>query len=143
MEKLGLCKPATAILLISVAGAIYHLATGHYHVVLMWLLIALFGTGIFQGLCYGGLEPIAWTLMLIPVLIVCFFLAVALFASSMRIENINKLPCNRRHEGRCDHERNKRPRRPRCNRAPKCGGCAQCQGFIGDDDDEEVLEVQE
>ena len=141
MEALGLCKPATAILLISVAGAIYHLVTGAYHVVLMWLLIALFGTGIFQGLCYGGLEPIAWTLMLIPVLIVCFFLAVALFASSMRIESINKLPCgrcHRRHEGRCP-----RHERPRCNRAPKCGGCNQCQGFIGDDDDEEVLEVQE
>jgi hypothetical protein len=116
---LGLCQPSTAILLISVAGSLYHLLTGDVHGMIWWIMVGLFGTGIFQVLCYGGLEPIAWILMSIPVLIVCFFLAVALFASRMRIEDIRKVPCGR--TGSCN--------RP----CPGCGGsgCPHClkEGF--------------
>jgi hypothetical protein len=90
-----LCQPSTAILLLSIAGIIYHLFTGRYHAALWWIFIGIGGTGTFQALCYGGLEPVAWVLMMIPVLIVCFFLAVALFASRMRIENIMSVPCDR------------------------------------------------
>ena len=124
MDSLGLCQPATAILLVSVAGILYHLATGDFSTVMWWTLTGLFGTGVFQGLCYGGLEPIAWIVMSIPVLIVCFFLAVALFASKMRIENIMELPCDR-----CGHKHHKKhpcePKKPRCNktRCDECSGC--------------------
>lgn len=125
---LGLCKPSTAILLIGVAGAIYHLLTGNMSAVLSWAMVGLFGTGIFQALCFGGLEPVAWVLMSIPVLIVCFFLAVALFASRMRIENIIEVPCDR-----CGHKHHRHgpcgppepARKPRCNktRCDECNGC--------------------
>jgi hypothetical protein len=46
-------------------------------------------------------------------------LAVALFASRMRIENIMKLPCDRcsrRHEGECPGQK-----KPWCNKARVCG----------------------
>lgn len=89
-----LCKPSTAILLVSVAGVLYHLLVGEASTMVWWLLVGVFGTGVFQALCMGGLETVAWVLMLIPVLVVCFFLAVALFASKMRIENIRKVPCH-------------------------------------------------
>lgn len=131
MDSLGLCKASSVILLVSAAGAIYHVLAGSFHAVLWWLVVGVFGTGVFQGLCYGGLEPVAWVLMLLPVLVVCFFLAVALFASRMRIENIMKLPCDRcghRHEGSCSRP----PRRPYCNKprvcgcpAPRCGHCLE------------------
>ncbi len=118
MNSLGLCQPSSAVLLVSVAGALYNLLAGHMHSVAWWAMVGIFGTGVFQGLCYGGLEPIAWILMSIPVLIVCFFMAVALFASRMRIENVVTVPC-----GRCGH----RPCdcRSRCS----CGGsgCPICQ----------------
>jgi uncharacterized membrane protein len=127
---MDLCKPASAILLISVAGIIYHVLAGDLHSIVWWIIVGLCGTGVFQGLCYGGLEPIAWVLMFIPVLIVCFFLAVALFASRMRIENVMKVPCRSRHpSGKCEEEEEeecrKKPRhceeeechmkKPRCN----------------------------
>jgi len=119
MEALSLCKPASAILLVSVAGTIYHLLVGDYTGMIWWLLVGVTGTGVFQGLCYGGLEPVAWVLMAIPVLIVCFFLAVALFASRMRIENIMKVPCdrcgNRHHEyERCRCHEESRSRESSC-----------------------------
>jgi hypothetical protein len=127
---LGLCQPSTAILLISVAGTLYHLLAGDGSAMIWWIMVGLFGTGIFQVLCYGGLEPVAWTLMAIPVLIVCFFLAVALFASRMRIEDIRRVPCGRcrrHHHGPCGHP------------CPGCGGsgCPRCVGeaFVGDLDE--------
>ena len=97
MDKLGFCQASTAILLVSVAGVVYHAAVGAYQTMLWWIVVGVFGTGVFQALCFGGLEPLAWVIMLIPVLIVCFFLAVALFASRMRIENIMAVPCDRCH----------------------------------------------
>ena len=109
-----LCQPSIAILLLSIAGVIYHLLTGRYQATLWWLLTGIIGTGTFQALCYGNLEPVAWVLMMIPVIIVCFFLAVALFASRMRIDNIMRVPCDRcglphRHEDPC-HEKKKKPK---------------------------------
>ena len=56
-------------------------------------MVGLLGTAIFQAMCFGGLEPVAWVLMLMPVLVVCFFLAVALFASRLRINNVMSVPC--------------------------------------------------
>ncbi len=116
---LGLCQPSSAILLISVAGAIYHLLAGNPHAIIWWVMTGAVGTGVFQALCYGGLEPVAWVLMSIPVLIVCFFLAVALFASRMRINNVMSVPC---HDGRCGSEP---PRKPRCNKT-RCDYCHGC-----------------
>ena len=118
----GLCQPSNTILLVATAGVIYHLLAGDTAAMLWWIVVGVAGTGVFQGLCYGGLEPVAWVLMAIPVLVVCFFLAVALFASRMRIENIVEVPC-----GRCGHRHPAHdPCRPRC---PACGGngCSQCQ----------------
>ena len=137
MMDLGLCQPSTAILLVSAAGAIYNLLVQNLHAVVMWAVIGVFGTGIFQALCFGGLEPLAWVLMMIPVLIVCFFLAVALFASRMRISNFMRLPCRDgsceagpKHCGHCGSDSSscgcgEPPRKPRCNktRCDACGGC--------------------
>ena len=111
---LGLCQPSTAILLVSAAGAIYNLLVQNLHAVMMWALIGVVGTGIFQALCFGGLEPLAWVLMMIPVLIVCFFLAVALFASRMRISNFMRLPCR---DGSCREEA----------KPQSCGSCGDNQ----------------
>jgi hypothetical protein len=88
-----LCKPATTILFVSVAGIIYHLFMGDMSTTSLWLLVGIVGTGLFQLLCSGGFEPIAWIVFMIPILVVCFFLAVALFASKMRIENAG--PCRK------------------------------------------------
>jgi hypothetical protein len=125
---LGLCQPSTAILLVSVAGVLYHLMAGDVAGMIWWIMVGLFGTGIFQVLCYGGLEPVAWILMSIPVLIVCFFLAVALFASRMRIEDIRKVNCDRCKKPHRHHER--------CGGSPGCGG-SSClkEGFVGAVDD--------
>jgi hypothetical protein len=120
MDQIGLCQPASAILLVSVAGVLYHILAGDMGSVAWWAVTGIAGTGVFQGLCYGGIEPVAWVLMMIPVLIVCFFLAVALFASRMRIENVVEVPCDRcghRKPGCRCHER-----KPRCNKT-RCGGC--------------------
>jgi hypothetical protein len=103
METLGLCKPSLTILLVSVAGTLYHILAGDFSGMIWWVLVGILGTGVFQAFCYGGLEPVAWVLMAIPVLIVCFFLAVALFASRMRIENVRTVPCDRC--GRKHHQR--------------------------------------
>ena len=110
-----LCQPSTAILLLSIAGVLYHLFTGRYHATLWWILIGIGGTATFQALCFGGLEPVAWVLMMIPVLIVCFFLAVALFASRMRIENIMSVPCDRcgfphHREELCEEKKREKPK---------------------------------
>jgi hypothetical protein len=131
MLDIGLCQPSTAILLVSVAGVIYHLFAGDIHSITWWLLVGLVGTGVFQALCFGGLEPVAWVLMSIPVLIVCFFLAVALFASRMRIQNVRQVPCDRCGNPKprcgCDSGSGKKPRcnRTRCNRCSGCG-CDHC-----------------
>jgi len=92
---MDLCKPATAILLVSIAGCLYHLLAGQFSVVIWWLVVGVLGTGTFEVMCRGGLENLAWGLMSIPVLIVCFFLAVALFAARMRIETVKEVPCDR------------------------------------------------
>jgi hypothetical protein len=117
-----LCQPSLTILLVAIAGVLYHLIVGAGRGVMWWLAVGAVGTATFQALCYGGMEPIAWVLMLTPVLLVCFFLAVALFASSMRIQNVEKVPCGR------------------CGRPSPCGcrgddhhhrrghGCPYCQG---------------
>jgi hypothetical protein len=137
MDTLGLCQPSSAILLVSVAGVIYHAAVGSYHAMLWWLVVAVLGTGVFQALCFGGLEPLAWVIMMIPLLIVCFFLAVALFASRMRIENIMAVPCGRcqqRHVPWYPCSGNRGGGYPgegswcnktRCNACNGCG-CRQC-----------------
>ena len=127
----GLCQPSMAILLISIAGVIYHTAIGAFHAVTWWTIAGLAGTGVFQALCFGGLEPIAWVLMAIPVLIVCFFLAVALFASRMRINNIMSVPCDRcgnKHQphNSCNGGEGRDPApKPRCNRT-RCSACNGC-----------------
>lgn len=116
---LGLCQPSTAILLVGIAGTLYHMLAGDYRGMLWWIMVGVFGTGIFQALCYGGLEPVAWVLMSIPVLIVCFFLAVALFASRMRIENVREIPCDRCHR----HHRHGEPCEPAAGEPRPCNKC--------------------
>jgi uncharacterized membrane protein len=91
----GLCQPANIILMVAVAGIIYQMIIGDYYSVFWWIMVGLVGSGTFQLLCYGGLSPLAWILMMIPVLIVCFFIAIALFASQLRIQNINKVQCTK------------------------------------------------
>lgn len=124
---LGLCQPATAIVLVAVAGVLYHMTAGHGAALLWWLMVGVFGGGIFQVLCRGGLEPVAWILMLIPVLVVCFFLAVALFAARMRIQTVREVPCDRcgrpRHGCGCHPVE---PKKPRCNRSRCDGSCPSC-----------------
>lgn len=117
-----LCQPSLVILLISVAGAIYHLLVGSGHGVIWWLAVGTIGGATFQGLCFGGLEALAWVLMLIPVLLVCFFLAVALFASSMRIRNVETVPCRHRNGETCGCQSETR------NVCPSCQGtgCHRC-----------------
>ena len=119
METLGLCRPSSLILLVSVAAVIYHVAVGSWSAVVWWIMVGLAGTGIFQALCFGGLEPAAWVLMLIPVLVVCFFMAVALFASRMRINNIMSVPCDS-----CGHREPLPPAPCPCGG----GGCGRCRG---------------
>jgi len=112
--ELRLCQPASIILLVSVAGILYHLLTMNFVGMIYWVLVGVVGTGVFQTLCYVGFEPIAWLFMLIPVLLVCFFLAVALFASSMRINNVRRVPCDR-----CGNQKKScgcKPKKPKCNR---------------------------
>jgi len=131
MDQLGLCQPATAIVLVGLAGVIYHLVAGPWSATLWWLIVGGVGGAVFQTLCYGGLEPVAWILMLIPVLVVCFFLAVALFAARMRIQNVREVPCDRcgrprgPHGCGCGGSGQMPSRKPRCNR-PACGGCPTC-----------------
>jgi hypothetical protein len=121
-----LCKPALAILLVSIAGGIYHLIMGDFYGIIWWLMVGLLGTGVFQGLCYGNLEPVAWVLMGIPVLIVCFFLAVALFASSMRINNVRKVPCDGCNKPKEECGGCPRPaKKPHCNKPRPCA-CNSC-----------------
>ena len=122
--NVGLCQPATAILLISVAGVLYHILATNTGSVIWWLLVGIFGTGIFQALCYGGLEPVAWVLMSLPVLVVCFFLAVALFASRMRIENVMSVPCDRCQRPKRDCGCHPRPVPPPCG-SPGRGHCTE------------------
>jgi len=125
--EVKLCQPASIILLVSVAGILYHFLTLDFLGILYWVSVGVVGTGVFQALCHVGYEPIAWILMAIPVLVVCFFLAVALFASSMRIGNIRKVPCNRCGNpgcgGGCDRHRHHK--KPKCNRT-RCDHCNGC-----------------
>ena len=125
MESITLCKPSTTILLVAVAGTLYHLISGDLRGMIWWLIVGILGTGVFQSLCYGGLEPVAWVLMAIPILIVCFFLAVALFASRMRINNVRQVPCDRRerHQESCN---SRQEERPRCNKPSLCE-CHRCR----------------
>lgn len=123
MESITLCKPSTAILLVAVAGTLYHLISGDLHGMIWWIIVGILGTGVFQSLCYGGLEPVAWVLMAIPVLIVCFFLAVALFASRMRIDNVRQVPCDRRRKEPCD---SRQEEKPHCNKPSPCE-CHRCR----------------
>jgi hypothetical protein len=88
-----LCKPATFICLVSIAGVIYHLFAGHAMVSVWWAILGIFGVGTFQVLCMFNMEHAAWFLMVIPVMVVCFFLAIAVLASSMRIKNVEMVPC--------------------------------------------------
>jgi hypothetical protein len=121
MESIKLCQPSMTILLVSVAGALYHLIVGDWSGMMWWLTVGLFGTGVFQALCFGDLEPVAWVLMAIPVLIVCFFMAVALFASQLRINNVRKVPCNRcGHHHRHDEHCGKRVEVPACIKPTRC-----------------------
>jgi len=112
-----LCKPSLIILLVATAGVLYHFGVGDFHGMIWWLTVGVAGTGVFQGLCMGGLEPVGWILMALPVLVVCFFLAVALFASSMRIDTVR---CNRcetlpEHEDEeCEHREENNCPRNRC-----------------------------
>lgn len=103
-KTLGVCQPAAAILLISIAAVLYHLLAGNTVSIIWWIMTGVFGTGIFQALCSGGMEPIAWVLMSIPVLLVCFFLAIALFASSMRIDNVQAAGECRQSHCQCESE---------------------------------------
>lgn len=124
----GLCQPSMAILLVSIAGVIYHIIVGNMNAVTWWTIAGLAGTGVFQALCFGGLEPVAWVLMSIPILIVCFFMAVALFASRMRIENVMSVPCDRCGQKRpqCGCGAGGDPdTKPRCNRT-RCAACHGC-----------------
>ena len=135
-----LCQPASIILLVSVAGLLYHLVTGSVMGMLHWGLVAIIGTGVFQTLCSAGFEPIAWLFMSIPILIVCFFLAVAIFSSSIRVNNGRHRsrgynPCNMcgQEERNCGCQQEK----PKCNRTrcDMCNGCGcnRCLGNSYDD----------
>ena len=112
-----LCKPATAILLVASAGVLYHLIVGEMYNVMWWLIVGVLGTGVFQALCSGGIEPVAWVLMAIPILIVCFFFAVAMFASSIRVNNREKPrpdPCHKPDP--CN-----KPKPDPCHKPKPCG----------------------
>jgi len=118
-----LCKPANLILLISIGGVVYHLLSGDYQVLMWWALVGVFGVATFQGLCMGNFESIAWILMSIPVLLVCFFMAIALVASSIRVRNVNKNddgPCNKPMP-RCNRSRCSNSDIPNC-----CGSRQEC-----------------
>jgi hypothetical protein len=134
---ISLCQPSLAILLISVAGVLYHLFMGAGRGIMWWLAVGVVGTATFQALCFGGLEPLAWILMMIPVLLVCFFLAVALFSSSVRIKNVEKVPCGRcggPPPCGCDGGRSSSP--PPCDcRYPGCPYCPQSDGNGSGGDD--------
>ncbi len=104
-----------------------------------WLAVGAVGTAVFQALCYGGLDSLAWVLMLIPVLLVCFFLAVALFASSMRIQNVEKVRCGSgSNSGSCSGNSGMSPCGCGNDGCPSCperrhhhhehGGCPYCNG---------------
>ena len=97
-----LCKPSLAILVVSVAGALFHLLDGNNLALLSWTLTGIVGTASFEILCMGGLEPLAWLFMMLPILGVCFFISVALFASNMRIETV----------GECSNLKPRRVHRP-------------------------------
>jgi hypothetical protein len=113
-----LCKPANLILLISIGGTLYHLLFLDIHTAMWWVAVGILGVATFQGLCYSGVETLAWLIMLIPVLLLCFFLAVALLASSMRIRNFKEeSACTRT---RCNHEHNECVREYRGERNPLC-----------------------
>jgi len=117
-----LCKPANLILLISIGGAVYHLITGEYTTLLWWLLVGVFGVATFQSLCIGNFENMAWFLMLIPVILVCFFMAIAILASSIRVRTV--IPCQYCKRQGCDGSC-RRPR-PKCNRSSCDGTCETC-----------------
>jgi hypothetical protein len=100
-----LCKPSLTILLVAVAGILYHTVVGDFQGMIWWLMVGIVGSGVFQGLCMGGLEPLGWVLMSLPILVICFFLAVALFASSMRIDTVQCIRCKQYHpRGSCHQD---------------------------------------
>jgi hypothetical protein len=128
---MDLCKPANLMLLISIGGALYHMIVLDVSTALWWVAVGIIGVATFQGLCYSGVEVLAWLVMMIPVLLLCFFLAIALLASSMRIRNVRVEPNGYRHH--CQRSECQRPecQRPKCQR-PKCqrptcdGSCTIC-----------------
>ena len=102
---MDLCKPTTTILLVSAAGSLYHLMMGEMDSMTWWIIVGALGTLVFQSLCYGGMEGLAWVLMLVPVLVVCFFFAVALFSSYLRISTgRKKAECERPRCQKCKRD---------------------------------------
>jgi len=67
----------------------------------------------------GNIENAAWFLMLIPVLVVCFFFAVALLASSLRINNVVDVPCGSCKQIQPSHDKPKCHGKPSHDK-PKC-----------------------
>ena len=86
------CKPTQIILLVSVGGVLYNMLTNNVPAIASWIMTGVVGTLSFEVLCMTGLEPLAWMFMMLPVLATCFFVAVALFASSVRIETVGECP---------------------------------------------------
>ena len=85
---------------------------------LWWVAVGIIGVATFQGLCYSGVEVLAWLVMMIPVLLLCFFLAIALLASSMRIRNVRVEPQQQCQRPKCQ--------RPKCQRPTCDGSCTIC-----------------
>jgi hypothetical protein len=98
----ALCQPATVLMVVSVAGFIYNLLFVSLGNALWWVGTGVIGTIIFHLLCRGGLTPVAWILMLLPVVVLCFFLAVALFASRVRVRDDD--PDSRSHHCSSEEE---------------------------------------
>jgi hypothetical protein len=75
----------------------------------------------------GNIENAAWFLMLIPVIVVCFFFAVALLASSLRINNVVDVPCGSCKQIQHGHDKPRCPgNTPKCGNAPNCGNAPKC-----------------
>lgn len=96
------CQPTQVILLISIAGAIFHLIWRGGQGTIWWILVGILGSILFQMLCTIGMSIFAWILMAIPILLVCFFFAIALFTSSVRIQNVKIDDCDCSDVNECE-----------------------------------------